>query len=289
MTTFRADLHCHSSCSDGSLPPLQLLALAAEKGLNALSITDHDSIDAYTPETLEKAKQLGIVLIPGVEFSTGIDQTSIHLLGYNFSLQSPEMAALCEFHTDRRIVRYREILKRLNQLGMPIAENDLLAAVAALNPKQKNMIIGRPHIAQMMIKRGYVKTIPEAFKKYLGDGCPCYIQGEYVSPEETIKVIHKAGGVAIIAHPHLIKNPEILKQLLKMDFDGIECFYSKFSMEEHQRWIKIAQHRNWLITGGSDFHGDIKPMISLGCSWIDEEHFNRLQSCDLHHPSQQSL
>ncbi len=271
------------------MPPNQLLIHAAEKGLNALSITDHDSIDAYTPETLEKAKQLGIMLIPGVEFSTGINRTSIHLLGYNFSLQSPEMTSLCEFHTNRRIIRYRAILKRLSQLNMPIEENDLLQSVAAFNPKQHNMIIGRPHIAQMMVKLGYVQSIQDAFKKYLGDGCSCYVQGEYISPEKTIEVIHKAGGVAVIAHPHLIKNPEVLALLLNMNFDGIECYYSKFSMEEHQRWIKIAQRRNWLITGGSDFHGDIKPMISLGCSWINEEHFNRLHSCDVHRPSKQPL
>lgn len=286
MIPFRADLHCHSTCSDGSLTPLQLLELAAEKGLQGLSITDHDSIEAYAPETLERAKQLGIVLIPGVEFSTGINQTSIHLLGYNFSLQNPEVAALCADHSNRRMIRCKAILERLSKLGMPIAENELIEAVAAYNPKQKNQIIGRPHIAQMMIKLGYVQSVTEAFKKYLGEDCPCYVQGEHVSPEKTIEVIHRAGGVAIIAHPHLIKKTEILKRLLEMNFDGIECYYSKFPNAEHQRWIKIANYRNWLITGGSDFHGDIKPTITLGCSWIDEEHFNRLQNRDLHNPSQ---
>lgn len=289
MIPFRADLHCHSTCSDGSLTPLQLLELAAESGLKALSITDHDSIEAYSLETLQRAEQLDITLIPGVEFSTGINQTSIHLLGYNFSLQNPEIAALCADHVNRRKIRCREILKRLAKLGMPIAEEELLEAVTAISPKQQNRIIGRPHIAQMMIKLGYVQSISEAFKKYLGEDCPCYVQGEYVSPEKTIEVIHNAGGVAIIAHPHLIKKTEILKRLLEMNFDGIECFYSKFSKEEHQRWVKIAKHRNWLITGGSDFHGDIKPIITLGCSWIDEEHFNRLQNYDLHRPSQASL
>lgn len=289
MTNFRADLHCHSTCSDGSLSPLQLLELAAKNGLNALSITDHDSIGAYTPDTLEKAKQLGIVLLPGVEFSTGINQTSIHLLGYNFSLQSPEVAALCADHAHRRMERCRGMLERLAKLGMPIAEDKLLEAVAAFSPTQQNRIIGRPHIAQMMIQLGYVQSITEAFKKYLGEGRPCYVQGEHVPPEATIDVIHKAGGAAVIAHPHLIKNTEILKRLLEMNFDGIECYYSKFSSKEHERWVKIANHRNWLITGGSDFHGDIKPTINLGCSWIDEEHFNRLQNRDLYRSSQTAL
>jgi 3',5'-nucleoside bisphosphate phosphatase len=289
MVTFRADLHCHSTCSDGSLTPLQLLELAAEEGLNALSITDHDSIQAYTPETLARAEQLNIVLVPGVEFSTGINNTGIHLLGYNFSLQNPDVAAFCADHANRRTIRCRAILKRLANAGMPVDENELLEAVAAINPKQQNSIIGRPHIAQMMIKLGYVQSIQEAFKKYLGEDCPCYVQGEHISPEKTIEVIHKAGGVAIIAHPHLIKKTEILKQLLEMNFDGIECYYSKFPMDEHQRWVKIAKYRNWLITGGSDFHGDIKPAITLGCSWIDEEHFNRLQNRDLHRSPRPSI
>lgn len=285
MTSFRADLHCHSTCSDGSFTPLQLLDLAAEKGLKGLSITDHDSIAAYSPDTLERAKQLGITLIPGVEFSTGINQTSIHLLGYNFSLQNPELISFCIDHANRRKIRCKAILKRLAELNMPIDEEEFLDAVAALSPKQQNRIIGRPHIAQMMVKLGYVQSIPEAFKKYIGEEKPCFVQEKHISPEKTIEVIRKAGGVAIIAHPHLIKKTEILKRLLEMDFDGIECYYSKFFSHEHLRWIKIANHRKWLITGGSDFHGDIKPTIPLGCSWIDEENFNRLQNRDIHHAS----
>lgn len=290
MTSFRADLHCHSTCSDGSLTPLQLLELAAEKGLKALSITDHDSIAAYTPDAegdslFERAKQLGITLIPGVEFSSGINQTSIHLLGYNFSLQNSELISFCAEHVNRRKIRCKAILKLLAKMNMPIDEEELLQALAAFGPNGQNRIIGRPHIAQMMVKKGYVQTIPEAFKKYIGEEGPCYVQEKHVSPEKTIEVIRKAGGVAVIAHPHLIKKTEILKRLLEMDFDGIECYYSRFSNREHLRWIKIADRRNWLITGGSDFHGDIKPTIPLGCSWIDEENFNRLKNRDIHRVS----
>lgn len=273
MSDFRADLHCHSTCSDGSLTPLELLELAAQKEIQALSITDHDSIAAYTPEVLIKAAELGILLIPGVEFSTGIGRTSIHLLGYNFSLQSPQIAALCLEHVNRRKIRYVAILERLRHKGMPITVEELLETADALGDKQHTKIIGRPHIAQTMVKLGYVESIQEAFKKYIGENAPCYVQGEQFSVKMTIDVIHQAGGKAIIAHPHLIKNNEILTQLLAMDFDGIECYYSKFGMKEHQRWIKIAENRKWIITGGSDFHGDIKPSIPLGCSWINEDLF----------------
>jgi len=276
MIPFRGDLHCHSSCSDGSLKPLKLLALAIEKGLQGLSITDHDTIAAYTPDLFETAKQANIQLLPGVEFSTVFQNTSIHVLGYGFDLKNSVIAALCERHRKRRINRYRAILQLLHEHHMPITEEELLATAAAMAPSDQSTTIGRPHIAQAMLKRHYVESIHEAFKRYLGDGCSCYVQGDYVSPEETIEIIHQAGGVAIIAHPHIIKNPSVLSQLLKLNFDGIECYYSRFSEKDHKRWVKIAQHHHWLITGGSDFHGDIKPLISLGCSWIDEEHFTRI-------------
>ncbi len=283
MTPFRADLHCHSTCSDGSMNPIELLNLAIQVGLNALSITDHDSIDAYTPETLAKANELELELVSGVEFSTTLDLQSIHILGYDFSLENHEIATFCEKHKIRRQKRLREILKLLTHLGMPIDEENLLQAVAESAPFRQSLTIGRPHIAQMMVNLGYVHSIQEAFKKYLGDGCSCYVQGEHITPEETIEVIHQAGGAAIIAHPHLIKEPSILKKLMKMNFDGIECYYSKFLPHDHARWLKIANQRSWLITGGSDFHGDIKPLITLGCSWIDDQHLRRLLNHDLRH------
>lgn len=281
MIPFRADLHCHSSCSDGSLKPLELITLASKKGLQGLSITDHDTIAAYTDEFMETAKKLKLEILTGVEFSTVLNNVSIHLLGYNFSLESPEILALCEKHKKRRTDRYKAILQRLSDHGMPISEEELLKSIAASAPSAQQTVVGRPHIAQMMLQHGYVKTLQEAFKKHLGDGSPCYVQGEHISPEETIKTIHQAGGVAIIAHPHLIRDQRILLKLLNLNFDGIECYYSRFMEKDHRRWLKIARHRNWLITGGSDFHGTIKPTISLGCSWIDEEHFRRLKNRDI--------
>lgn len=285
MTPFRADLHCHSTCSDGTLTPEQLLYHAKEKQLSALSITDHDTIDAYTPSTLELAKQLEIDLLSGVEFSTAIGQVSVHLLGYGFSLKSPDIADLCARHKSRRAKRYRAILERLGRHGMPIHEEKLLQLVRSADPGSDTMTVGRPHIAQMMVQCGYVKSVPEAFKKYLGDNRPCNVQGEQFTPEETLEVIHKAGGVAIIAHPHLIQEKKILRKLLAMPFDGIECYYSKFPMEDHNRWVEIALERGWLITGGSDFHGNLKPLIPLGCSWIDQDNYDKLKSRALHFPS----
>jgi predicted metal-dependent phosphoesterase TrpH len=264
------------------MTPLQLISHAAERGLSALSITDHDTIEAYTPETFEAARKVNLTLLTGVEFSTQVASESIHLLGYDFSLQDRAIGAFCAKHTERRKIRYRAILRCLAKRGMPIAEDELLKAAESSGQKQSHLNIGRPHIASMMVKLGYVQSLQEAFKKYLGDGRPCCVPSEPITPEETIDIIRQAGGVAIIAHPHHIKNPNILKRLLAMDFDGIECYYGKFPREEHEHWKKIAAQKGWLITGGSDFHGAVKPMIPLGCSWIDEEQFNRLKSRDHH-------
>lgn len=275
--TFRADLHCHSTCSDGSMSPIELINEAKRVELSAISITDHDSISAYTQETFDYAQKVNLDLITGVEFSTVIDGISVHFLGYNFCIKSPEIEDLCKRHKDRRTKRYQAILELLKQKKMPVSEEELLNAVFKSSTQKQNTVIGRPHIAQMMVKLGYVKDLKEAFKKYLGDGCSCFVQGEYVTPEETIDAIHKAGGVAIIAHPHLIKYPSVLKKVLAMNFDGIECYYSKFPPQDHIPWLEIAKERNWLITGGSDFHGDVKPMIPLGCSWIDAENYNKLK------------
>lgn len=270
MNTFRADLHCHSTASDGTLTPEEIVSLAKKIGLNALSITDHDTIEAYFT-AIETARQVDLQLITGIELSSVLQGVSIHILGYCFPFPNPVLETFCSQHQERRKKRCREMLMLLSQHGMPIEEEELLQSLA-----HKKTTIGRPHIAQMMIKKGFVESLNEAFKKYLGDGCPCYVQGERFSPQETISTIHQAGGVAIIAHPHLIKEVGILKQLLEMNFDGMECYYSKFLPKEQKRWLKIAEKRSWLVTGGSDFHGSIKPNIPLGCSWINEEYFNQL-------------
>jgi len=272
---FRADLHCHTSYSDGSATPSELLNLAKASGLSGLSITDHDSIEAYKT-AMPIAKELGIEMVSGVEFSTVHKYLSVHILAYSFGLNSPEIHAFCEKHHERRLKRNRDILKKLSQKGMPISEEEMLGCVRQAEPEMKPTI-GRPHIAQAMMKKGFVTSIQEAFKKYLGEDKPCYAPGESFSTEETIEIIHRAGGLAIIAHPHLIDDPVILKQLIEMPFDGIECYYAKFPQEATKRWLKIAEKKQWLITGGSDFHGTIKPNVPLGASFVDKDNFNVLR------------
>lgn len=273
MNEFRADLHCHSTCSDGSKTPKELISLAKSLGLSGLSITDHDTIEGYK-EALPYAKELDIDLITGVEFSTVHNGESVHILCYRYPIDSPLIKSFCEKHQTRRTNRNRGILQRLKEEGMPITEEEMLATIHQDNQKHT---IGRPHIAMAMVKKGYVISIQDAFKRYIGDDKSCYVSGDSFSTEETIDLIHQAQGLAIIAHPHLLEDGNLLQDMLKMPFDGIECFYAKFSPYQNQRWLDIAKKKNWLITGGSDYHGDIKPNLMLGNSFVDQATFNALK------------
>lgn len=275
MSEFRADLHCHTSCSDGSLTPEELIKKAAEIGLKGLSITDHDTIEAYK-SAFPAAKLYGIDLITGIEFSCTLRKTSIHILGYSFDLDSPGIKTLCEKHCNRRHERNRTILKLLTKHGMPLSDEDLYMS----SGKKSGESIGRPHIALAMVKKGYVENINEAFKKYLREDRPCYSPGESYNVKETIDVIHSANGFAVIAHPHLLNDQNIVRDLLEMEFDGLECYYARFPSHEQERWVRKAKKKELLITGGSDFHGDFKPNNPLGCSWVNEEIFRKLKHND---------
>lgn len=275
MNPFRADLHCHTTCSDGSLAPIELVHLAKQSGLSGLSITDHDTIEAYATAA-PVCRELGIQLLTGVEFSTSHQGTSVHVLGYGFQIDHPAVQSLCAKHSKRRYNRNLAILQLLSKYDMPISEEELAEASGAGSDDSISHTIGRPHIALAMVKKGYVDSVQDAFKKYLAEGKTCFAQGAAYSVEETIDVIHQAKGLAVIAHPHLLKNNELLRQLLEMKFDGIECYYGNFPPKDHKRWLKIAAKKGWLITGGSDFHGAIKPHVPLGCSWIDENLFQAL-------------
>lgn len=260
---YRVDLHCHSSCSDGTLTPSEILRLAKEKGLSGISITDHDTLDAYTENAFALAKQLEIELYVGVEFSSRLNKISVHILGYGVE-KTEQLITFCSNHQKRRNKRNRAILEKLKNLSLTITEEELKEVATG-------QIVGRPHIALVMMKKGYIKSIQEGFDRYIGDQKCCFVEGESFGVQETIDQIHAANGKAFIAHPHLIEKRGILNILLGMNFDGIECYYSLLYRHIEKKWLKIARQKNWLISGGSDFHGSIKPHISLGCSWVSRE------------------
>lgn len=265
-----ADLHTHTTCSDGSFSPTQLLQEASVLKLKGLSITDHDTLNAYQ-EILPLAQSLNITLLSGVEFSSLCGKTSVHILAYGFSLKNPIIIALCEKHLIRRKERCLEMLTLLKAHNLSLHEDTILQEAL-----KKNQLIGRPHIAAAMIRQGYAASMEEAFQHYLGEGCPCYRSATSLSTEEMVDAIHAAQGLAILAHPHLIQDASLLNKLLNMPFDGIEVYYACFPMQRNRRFLEIAQRKKWLATGGSDFHGSVKPHIALASSWTPQETFEQL-------------
>jgi predicted metal-dependent phosphoesterase TrpH len=271
VDSFRADLHCHSIFSDGTLTPKEIVDLAISVGLEGLSITDHDTIDAYE-EASPYAKEKGVRLGTGVELSSTFKKQSVHILGYNFDVAHPFLKQFCKEQQDKRRVRNLKILEKLTRLSFVIDEKELLA----LETFQRT--IGRPHIAEIMVKKGFVKSVQEAFSYYLADDKCCYVPTESPSLNEVIDVIKEAGGKVFLAHPHLYHSTRRIKEILSHPFDGIECYYARCSKEIEQRMLSIAKERSLLFSGGSDFHGAVKPHIPLGCSWVNKEVFDRIFS-----------
>lgn len=269
---FRADLHCHSTFSDGSDDPVELLAKAKKAHLSGLSITDHDTVKAYTPDFFDCAKALEIAILPGVEFSSELYETTVHILGYGFDLKSPSLIAFVEEMQRRRKERNRMILQKLKKHHILLEEEELLLETIS------EASVGRPHIAHLMVKKGYVQSFQEAFDRYLKESACCYVPGFKFAPSDAIRVIHEARGKAVLAHPHFIKNGSHIGFLLSLPFDGIECYYANLPSHQETRWVKIAKQKGWIATGGSDYHGAFKPHISLGCSWVGSSTFHQLLS-----------
>lgn len=262
MNEARYDLHCHSVCSDGELTPEELIHFAKECNLAGLSITDHDTVDAYSKSLFKVAEAASIDLIVGIELSTHLGPHGVHVLGYGVDYAAKPLLAFCERQKKRRWFRNEAIVQRLQELGYEITMDELYEG-------KEDTVVGRPHIGEILCNKGYVRDLAEAFSKLLGDKKAAYVQGERFHPQEAIDVIHQAGGKAVLAHPHLIRNNTVLKQVLELPFDGMECYYCMFNREQNQKMCDIANQRGLFCTGGSDFHGTSKPYPKrLGCSYV---------------------
>lgn len=261
-----ADIHVHSNASDGTCSPTELVLLAKEKGLSGLSITDHDTTLAYQ-EAIPAAQKIGLKLGVGIEFSCVFEENDVHLLGYDFDLNSPSIAALCLRHQNRRAHRNMQIIEKLRAQNIDVSLDEI---------ENTEGTVGRPHIADLMLKKGYVGSIKEAFNRYLGEGKSCYARGDVLTVDETIETLHEAHGKAFIAHPQLLSHAFPIQDLLEKPFDGIECWYGNLSSKSAEKWERIAHQKNWLMSGGSDFHGSIKPDIALGSQGVSEEIFNQI-------------
>jgi len=257
----RLDLHLHTTHSDGSLPPAEVLALAQKAGVTALAITDHD-ITSGIPEAQAAGAQLGIEVIPGVEISSRFGNSELHMLGYCLKWQDPVLTERLMRLRDSRHRRNPQIIERLRALGLDITYEEVRALAGTES-------VGRPHIARVMMDKGYVASSKEAFDRYLADGKPAHVPRELPEPADAIAWIREAGGVPVLAHPTWVKqNGEALVQLcaqLKAEgLGGIEVHYSTHNPRQTADYLDLAKRLDLLVTGGSDFHGITKPDIEVG-------------------------
>jgi len=257
----RIDLHTHSTASDGTYTPSDLVHYAKTKSLRALALTDHDCIDGLK-EAMAAGKEIGVEVIPGVELSAKFQNGTMHILGFFVNPTDPIFLQRLVTLQEARRQRNPKIVQKLQDLGVKITYDEVVAASGGGQ-------VGRPHFACVLLKKGYVKTIAEAFEKYLRDGGPAYVEKERFSPEESIALIHEAEGVAVLAHPLTLHLPvgeldPLLERLVKAGLDGVEVYYGIHTPEQTAQYERLTRKWGLVPTGGSDFHGEYKPKIDLG-------------------------
>jgi predicted metal-dependent phosphoesterase TrpH len=243
------DLHLHTTASDGRLTPQELVKLAAERGLRVIAITDHDTTDGVAPARAAAARFADLRLIPGVEMSVDIAEAEVHLLGYWVDPDNREFQQLLAWSRDGRINRAHRILEKLAELGMPL-EWERVRELAG------DGAVGRPHIAQAMVEKGYVADIRQAFDLYLGRGRPAYVERERLTPEQGIRSILAVGGLPVLAHPADIAGLEdLLPGWVAAGLVGIEVYYAGYTPEVVARLQELADKHGLIPTGGTDYHG----------------------------------
>ena len=272
------DLHVHSNKSDGSFTPAELVDYALEKGLSAFALTDHDTTDGID-EALAAARGTPLEVIPGIEFSTEYRGQDIHIVGLYIDYKSDFFKRRLVNFVNGRTIRNREMCRRLTKHGFPVTYEELIEEFP-------DCVITRAHYARFMQSRGYVKTVKEAFDKYIGDGCPCFIPRKKITPMRAVEIILKAGGFPILAHPLLYHfTPKELEELIsflkKMGLQGIEALYSSHTPADERKMRSLAAKYELCVSGGSDFHGIAKPGLDLatgyGKLFIPEEILTRIK------------
>lgn len=269
------DLHVHSTCSDGTLTPSKLVDYAMEKGLAAFALTDHDTVDGLD-EAIGRAEYLRQILpredaqevpevIPGIEFSTEYQGQDIHILGLYIRHHDKPFGARLQAFVDSRVERNRKMCRLLTEGGIPVTYEALLEEFP-------NAVITRAHYAKYMLSHGYIKSMKEAFDRYVGDHCPYYVPREKVTPAQAVSLVLEAGGVPVLAHPVLyhmsdLRLDQLTHELKDAGLAGIEAVYSTYQPYEERQIRELAAKYDLLISGGSDFHGDTKPGLDLGTGY----------------------
>jgi predicted metal-dependent phosphoesterase TrpH len=242
------DLHTHTTASDGTYAPRDLVTEAASRGVRVLAVTDHDSTEGLAEALEEAERRRPLEIIPGIEINCDVEGAEIHVLGYLMDWQAEWFQDFCREQRRERRARVHRMVERLAAIGMPLEADEVFAIV-------KEGSAGRPHVAQVMVAHGYVKTVREAFDKYLGSGKPGHVPRKKVTPEDAVRIIRKAGGVPVFAHPGLADRDELIPGLIAAGLMGIECYYTEHSAAQRASYLQICKDQDLVATGGSDFHG----------------------------------
>jgi len=264
------DLQLHSNFSDGSMSPTELVQEAKQLELSAIALTDHDTTEGIS-EFLEAGQKLNILTVPGVEISIDTklpNHGHMHMLGLFIDHQHNELVSKLNYLRFHRNERAQKILSKLHELGAEVS-------LSELQQEAGEGSIGRPHIAKIMLRKGIVSTLQEAFDRYLAKGQPAYVDKIKFNEEDAINLIKQAGGLAILAHPHLMKYPtfnetaEKILFLKSLNLDGIEVYYSGLDLGYSRQLIQLAKEHNLAVSGGSDYHGKNKAGIHMGSGQND--------------------
>lgn len=273
----RIDLHTHTTASDGTLHPRELVALAAGKGLAAVAITDHDTTEGV-PEALAASKEFAIRVIPGVEINTDTETGHVDILGYFIDVGHPGFQSILARIRDARYYRAQEIVEKLRRLGRPVSFDRVLDLA-------EGGAVGRPHVARALLEAGHVTTVGEAFELYIGRDGPAYADRYRITPADACRLIREAGGAPSLAHPVPPEDPlsdprnlpVLLPELVEAGLAGLECFYPGYPPEATRWLLGLAAEFDLIPTGGSDFHGATKPEVELGMVDVPAESVARLE------------
>lgn len=253
------DLHMHSTASDGTDTPKEIITKCRKLGLKLSAITDHDTMDSQ-PEAISAAKKLKLKYLTGVEFSvrhTG----ELHILGYGMDTSDQELIAMMDDLRGSRIERVHEIIRVVQEHGMKIDFADVERFA-------KGNTLGRPHVALALIEKGYASDLQDAFTRYLNEEGSCYVQRRKLNPQQAIEMILKTGGIPVLAHPKFVRTDDIetlATELRRIGLGGIEAYYPAHSNADVERYLGIAQRHGLLVTEGSDYHGAMRPYAAIAC------------------------
>jgi len=242
------DLHTHTTASDGTLAPRDLVLEAVRRGVRVLAVTDHDSTGGLAEAAEEARRHPPLEIVPGLEINCDVEGAEVHVLGYFVDHEAPWFQAFLAEQRAERVARIHRIAERLAALGMPIDPAEVFALV-------REGSAGRPHVAQVMVRRGYVKSVREAFDRFLKAGGPASPPRRRLAPVEAVAVIRKAGGVPVLAHPGLAGRDELIPGLVAAGLQGIETYYAEHSALQTQAYLDLCRRLGLVATGGSDYHG----------------------------------